>query len=96
MHPGGVGDRGVRISGGQRQRIAMARALWREPEILILDEATASLDSESQKYILKAACRLRDAGKTVIMITHRQDNTEIADLIFHMEGDSARPDCAEQ
>lgn len=91
-----AGEGGCLLSGGQRQRVAMARALWRDPKILILDEATASLDSESQKYILKAARRLRDAGRTVIMITHRKDNAETADLIFHMEGESARPDCAEQ
>jgi len=86
-----AGEGGCMLSGGQRQRIAMARALWRRPKILILDEATASLDSESQDFILKAACQFRDEGGTVIMITHRKDNTEIADLIFHMEGESGRP-----
>jgi len=86
-----VGEFGSLLSGGQKQRVAMARAIWRNPQVLILDEATASLDSESQQYILRSACRMRDEGKTVIMITHRKDNTEIADLIFHMEGESAHP-----
>lgn len=86
-----VGEFGALLSGGQRQRVAMARAMWRNPQVLILDEATSSLDGESQKYILKAACRLRDDGKTIVMITHRKDNTEIADLIFHMEGESVHP-----
>jgi len=81
-----AGEGGCLLSGGQRQRIAMARALWREPRILILDEATASLDSESQKFILDAAVHFKERGGSVVMITHRKDNTEIADLIFHMEG----------
>lgn len=79
-----IGERGAMLSGGQRQRLAMARALYLEPKVLILDEATSSLDEISQKYILDNAKAFRDGGGTVIMITHRADNAEIADSILEM------------
>lgn len=79
-----IGERGCCVSGGQRQRIALARALYRNPQVLILDEATSSLDSESQRYILDKLKSLRDEGRTVIMITHRDDNAAIADEILEM------------
>ncbi|MBQ7575730.1 MAG: peptidase domain-containing ABC transporter [Bacteroidales bacterium] len=80
-----IGERGALLSGGQRQRIALARALYLEPRILIMDEATSSLDEESQGYILKKAQAFRDEGGTVIMITHRSDNAAIADYIINMD-----------
>ena len=79
-----VGERGGRLSGGQRQRIALARALYHNPGILILDEATASLDEASQRSLLRRVCRFRDEGGTVMMITHNGDNAALADRIVHM------------
>lgn len=76
---------GCIFSGGQRQRIALARALYADPQVLILDEATSSLDEASQEYILKAVRELRDKGRTVMMITHKADNAAMADQIVKME-----------
>ena len=85
-----IGERGALLSGGQRQRLAMARALYRDPKVLILDEATSSLDEESQRYILSAARSFCDDGGSVMMITHRSDNAAMADCIFNMN----KTDCA--
>lgn len=74
-----AGNRGCTLSGGQKQRIALARALYRDPQILILDEATSSLDDISQEFVLKKISSLRDLGKTIVMITHKHDNAVIAD-----------------
>jgi len=79
-----IGERGGMLSGGQRQRIALARALYREPDILILDEVTSSLDEASQRSLLARIRRFRDEGGTVMMITHKKDNAAIADHIETM------------
>ena len=76
-----IGERGGQLSGGQRQRIALARALYRQPHLLILDEVTSSLDEASQRSLLDRVARFRDEGGTVMMITHKRDNAAMADHI---------------
>ncbi|MEC1023118.1 ABC transporter ATP-binding protein [Bacillus paralicheniformis] len=79
-----VGERGVKLSGGQRQRIAIARAFLRDPKILMMDEATASLDSQSEAIVQQALARLME-GRTTFVIAHRLSTIVNADQIIFIE-----------
>lgn len=79
-----VGERGVRLSGGQRQRIGIARALYVDPEVLVLDEATSSLDGETERYVMEAVERLR-GDRTIIMVAHRLTTVRGCDALFVLE-----------
>ncbi len=86
-----VGERGVTLSGGQKQRLAIARALITDPRILILDDATASVDTNTERLIQKALDRLME-GRTTFVIAHRLSTVQRADLILLLEnGRITRP-----
>lgn len=84
-----IGEHGTSLSGGERQRIAIARALYKEPEILIFDEATSSLDSVSEKYVKQTLKNLADKGKTIVVIAHRLSTVRDADAIVVLDNGQA-------
>ncbi len=79
-----VGERGVRLSGGQRQRIGIARALYRDPQVLVLDEATSALDVETEKEVMAAVNSLHGA-KTLIIVAHRLSTVADCDLLYRLD-----------
>lgn len=76
-----ISEQGTTLSGGERQRISIARALYKQPEILIFDEATSSLDSISERYVKQILTDLATQGKTIIVIAHRLSTVKDADMI---------------
>lgn len=80
-----VGERGVKFSGGQRQRIAIARALYEDPDILVLDEATAALDTETENAVMEAIDALQ-GSKTLIIVAHRLTTIRNCDKIYEIKG----------
>jgi len=79
-----VGEQGVRLSGGQRQRIGIARALYRNSNILILDEATSALDVTTEQAITQSIEQLRE-GLTILIIAHRQETLKNCDVIYELK-----------
>jgi len=79
-----VGERGVRLSGGQRQRIGIARALYHDPAVLVLDEATSSLDTDTERGVMQAVRALQGA-KTILIVAHRLSTVEYCDRLYRLD-----------
>ncbi len=91
--PGGLESvltrNGTNLSGGERQRLALVRALYKRPSLLILDEATSSLDPVSEVHVNKLLLTLRECSQTILLITHHQREASLADVTFSMDGSCA-------
>ncbi|MEX1011521.1 MAG: ABC transporter ATP-binding protein [Balneolaceae bacterium] len=84
-----IGERGVRLSGGQRQRIGVARALYNNPQVLVMDEATSALDTGTERLVVSAIEQLR-GDRTIITIAHRLSTVRKADRLFYLENGSLK------
>lgn len=80
-----IGEHGASLSGGERQRVAIARSLYKEPRVLILDEVTSSLDSISENYVQQTLNKLVEQGVTIIVIAHRLSTIKLADNVIVLE-----------
>ena len=80
-----LGERGSKLSGGQQQRIGIARALYKNPQIVIFDEATSALDSDSQKKILLSTVLMKSLGKTIIIVSHDEGVFEMCDEVYRID-----------
>ncbi|MBO4748688.1 MAG: ATP-binding cassette domain-containing protein, partial [Lachnospiraceae bacterium] len=82
-----IGERGIRLSGGQRQRISIARALYDDPKILILDEATSAVDNDTEAAIMESINRFQ-GKKTLLIIAHRLQTIEKCDMVYRVNNGS--------
>lgn len=80
-----VGENGVKLSGGQRQRLAIARVMYRNPKVVVMDEATSALDSKSEQYVKDAIVRMKQEGRTILIIAHRLGTITDADKIVVLD-----------
>ena len=80
-----IGECGIRLSGGQRQRIGIARALYHDPSVLVLDEATSSLDTATESSFMEAVCALKGDDKTLIIVAHRLSTVEDCDYLYRIQ-----------
>ena len=85
-----IGENGTAISGGQRQRIALARALYKDFELLVMDEATAALDMKTEKAVIDSIRQIKE-DKTLIMVTHHMSLANECDVIYRIEGQKIIP-----
>ena len=79
-----IGENGTALSGGQRQRIALARALYKDFELLVMDEATAALDMETEKAVIDSIRRVKK-NRTILMVTHHMSLANECDIIYKIE-----------
>lgn len=80
-----IGERGASLSGGQRQRIGLARAVFRRPRLIVLDEPNANLDAEGEDALIRAITTLKQAGHTILMISHKPSLLQAVDKIMVMQ-----------
>lgn len=79
-----VGEEGINLSGGQKQLLALARALYHQPNILFLDEATSAMDTKTEQFVIDLLEKIKP-NLTILMITHKKDYAEKADNVYELE-----------